>query len=335
MSIEIRTSSDGQSWELSGLASATDVWYPVIDHRGKYQERVAPGAFRQSLSQNPRVRLLVEHDRSGPLLGRTGRNLRLSESSRGLEVAATLDRSDPDAQSAVSKVRTGLLDSMSFAFGILDGDSGQQWSEDYSRRTVLSADLDGGDVSIVEFGCNPATSVSVRSDELKGRALADAIGLEVRSYGASGIAVAEKRGDYTDKEKAVLGAVGKAVWIDGHWAFPVNSEADFNDAVTSIGRTPGKNRGTVRKYLIGLAKKNGWDIPSTWNSDGSTKSTPRSVPTFEENELVLRSIEYAASGQRGADLRLSAELASPEGRLARAVAASRRAELEFELLRRR
>jgi hypothetical protein len=330
--IEIRSTDDGQSWELSGLASATNTWYPVTDRRGSYQERIAPGAFRQSLSQNPRVRLLVEHDRSGPLVGRTGRNLRLSESSRGLEVAATLDRSDPDAQSAVSKVRTGLLDSMSFAFGILGGDSGQQWSEDYSRRTVLAADLDGGDVSIVEFGCNPATSVSVRSDELKGRALADAVGFEVRSYGASGIAVAETRGDYTDAQKAALGKEGKAVWIDGHWAYPVATKVDFDDAVQSIGRTPGKNRAKVRKYLIGLAKKNGWTYPSTWNTDGTTRAAPRSLASLEEIELELRDLDFQRK-QRAHRWRLPAPTpkSGNDVEIARAVRASQRTELELEL----
>lgn len=86
-----------------------------------------------------------------------------------------------------------------------------------------------------------------------------------------------QRRDYTDREKAALGKQGKAVWLDGHWAFPVASKSDFDAAVTALGRTPGKNRTTVRRYLIALAKKNGWPSPASWNSDGSTKSSGRSA----------------------------------------------------------
>ena len=55
------------------------------------------------------------------------------------------------------------------------------------------------------------------------------------------------------------------------------------------------------------------------------------LPSFEELELELRALQYASSGRK-ADLRLSAQLASPNARLARAVAVSRRSELELELL---
>jgi HK97 family phage prohead protease len=269
------------------------------------------------------VELRVEHQHEGPPIAATGRSgtMTLSDTVEGLLLRAILPKADPDCVAAVSKAQRGLLDRMSIGFTNADSD----WNSDRSRRTVRSATL--VEVSLVHRPANPgAILTTVRRDDAGGE-------LEFRV--GSEVTVIEGRRDYTDAQKAALGKEGKAVWIDGHWAFPVNSEADFNDAVASVGRTPGKNRGTVRKYLIGLAKKNGWDIPSTWNSDGTIKSTPRSVPTFEENELVLRSIEYAASGRRGADLRQAAHLASPEGRLARAIAASRRTELEYELLRRR
>jgi HK97 family phage prohead protease len=322
--IEIRSSADDTAWTLTGLATTWDgPGYQVNDRQGEYVEVIRRGAFPGATSGTDIVELRVEHQHEGPPIAATGRSgtMRLSDTREGLLLTATLPKDDPDVQAAVSKAKRHLLDRMSIGFR----NATSTWNNERTHRTVTTATL--AEVSLVHRPANPGAVVAtVRGDG------ATSDELEVR-FGPA-VTVIEGRRDYSDAQKAALGKEGKAVWIDGHWAFPVNSEADFNDAVTSIGRTPGKNRGTVRKYLIGLAKKNGWDIPSTWNSDGTTKSTPRSVPNFEELELELRALEYATSGRK-ADLRQSAQLSSPDARLARAVAASRRMELEYELLRQR
>jgi hypothetical protein len=63
---------------------------------------------------------------------------------------------------------------MSFAFRV----TRQQWSPDYDQRDILEVDLHRGDVSVVNFGANPATSVGAmraadfdRLDEADARAL--------------------------------------------------------------------------------------------------------------------------------------------------------------------
>jgi phage head maturation protease len=50
----------------------------------------------------------------------------------------------------------GSVDEMSFAFRV----TRQMWSPDYDQRDILEVDLHRGDVSVVNFGANPATSVA-------------------------------------------------------------------------------------------------------------------------------------------------------------------------------
>ena len=105
----------------------------------------------------------------------------------------------------------------------------------------------------------------------------------------------EPRRDFTDREKAQLGKQGKAVYIDGHWAYPTPTRTDYDNAVTALARTPGRNRQAVRKYLIKRAKQEGCPIPESWNSDGTTKATRRSVALppsrLDEFELTLMAMQ--------------------------------------------
>ena len=55
-----------------------------------------------------------------------------------------------------SAMERGDVDEMSFAFRILDPDSG--WNEDYTERSIGSVDINKGDVSVVNYGANPHTA---------------------------------------------------------------------------------------------------------------------------------------------------------------------------------
>ena len=59
----------------------------------------------------------------------------------------------------MSKIRAGLLDQMSFAFRVTK----QNWNETAASRTIQAVDLDRGDVSVVNYGASPTTSVDARS----------------------------------------------------------------------------------------------------------------------------------------------------------------------------
>lgn len=177
---ELRQSADGKTWRLTGYASRTGVPYPVNDARGSYTETVRSGAFASTLTAGADVVLATEH--APPFVARTPNTLTLVEDGNGLKVDAELDASDPDVQALASKVRRGILPEMSFSFRVPS--HGDEWNSDRSRRTILTADIDGGDVSVVRSGANSSTSVNVR-----GRAAGE---FEVRTA-AGGIAVVERR----------------------------------------------------------------------------------------------------------------------------------------------
>ena len=160
--LEIRTA--GKSIEIEGHASTFNQPYNM----GWYTETVAPGAFSRTLGRNPDVTLLVNHD--GLPLARTGTpakpgTLDLAEDESGLYMRATLDASDPDVMRLVPKMQRGDLRQMSFAFGLTDG--GDEWSDDYTSRTMRHLNLEGGDVSVVTHPANPNATVVMRSKMLE------------------------------------------------------------------------------------------------------------------------------------------------------------------------
>jgi HK97 family phage prohead protease len=155
-SLELRASDDGSTLHLSGYASVTGEEYEM----GWYTETMQRGAFKKTLAENPDVQLLVNH--AGLPLARTlSGTLQLSEDKKGLKVSADMDGEDPDAQSLARKVKRGDVDQMSLAFRA----TRQEWNEDYSKRYLTEVDVHRGDVSVVNQGANPATSVSVRTDD--------------------------------------------------------------------------------------------------------------------------------------------------------------------------
>jgi phage head maturation protease len=51
------------------------------------------------------------------------------------------------------------MDQCSFAFRVTD----QSWDDSRTKRTITGVDLDRGDVSIVNYGASPTTSVDARA----------------------------------------------------------------------------------------------------------------------------------------------------------------------------
>ena len=155
--LEIRSTANGVSVE--GHASTFNQSYDM----GWYQETVAPGAFARTLKTSPDVRLLVNHD-GLPLARTRSGTLDLSEDKSGLYMRSTVDPNDPDVKRLVPKMARGDLNQMSFSFGMSEG--GDEWSEDYTARTLRHLNLEGGDVSIVTYPANPNATVSLRSRAL-------------------------------------------------------------------------------------------------------------------------------------------------------------------------
>jgi HK97 family phage prohead protease len=119
-------------------------------------ERIAPGAFRKTLTETPDVRLLINHE-GLPLARTKNGTLRLQEDQTGLYMDADL----PDTQAArdlYTLVERGDVDQMSFAFRVIR----QKWNEGRTERTLTELSLADGDVSVVTYPAYPTTSVEAR-----------------------------------------------------------------------------------------------------------------------------------------------------------------------------
>lgn len=140
---------------VSGYASVVEEPYEMWDFLGSYAEVVRTGAFTKTLSENPQVQLLLNHGGLAMAYTKAG-TLRLSEDSTGLHMEADVTAARSDVQDMLLALEDGSVDEMSFAFRV----TRQMWSPDYDQRDILEVDLHRGDVSVVNFGANPATSVA-------------------------------------------------------------------------------------------------------------------------------------------------------------------------------
>jgi len=149
--VEARQAEDG-TMRLSGYAAVfNDDSVPL-----PFIERIAPGAFRKTLTETPDVRLLINHE-GLPLARTKNGTLRLKEDETGLYMDADL----PDTQAArdlYTLVERGDVDQMSFAFRVIR----QKWNEGRTERTLTELSLADGDVSVVTYPAYPTTSVEAR-----------------------------------------------------------------------------------------------------------------------------------------------------------------------------
>jgi HK97 family phage prohead protease len=149
--VEARQAADG-TMRLAGYAAVFDdpsVPLPFV-------ERIAPGAFRKTLSETPDVRLLINHE-GLPLARTKNGTLTLTEDSRGLYMDAEI-ADTTEGRDLYKLVERGDVDQMSFAFRVIR----QKWSEDRSTRTLIELSLADGDVSIVTYPAYPTTTVEAR-----------------------------------------------------------------------------------------------------------------------------------------------------------------------------
>lgn len=153
---------DGKSLiQLDGYASTTNKPYEMWDMFGPYTEKVAGGAFDVTLAADPDVAYLVNH--KGVTMARTtNHTLELEADGLGLRTRGFVNPARQDVRDLVTAIEDLNITEMSFAFMITDG----EWNEDYSEYTINEVDLNRGDVSAVNYGANPFTSVAARSSEI-------------------------------------------------------------------------------------------------------------------------------------------------------------------------
>jgi len=152
---EIRAQGGGLA--LIGYASVFGKPYTVLGGAPRgWTETVDRRAFDTTLAGKPDLHLLINHE-GMPLARTKSGTMRLSTDSTGLHVEADLDPGDPDVQRLRPKMERGDMDEMSFAFRV----KADEWSDDESQRTLTEVSLHKGDVSVVNFGANPAASAQL------------------------------------------------------------------------------------------------------------------------------------------------------------------------------
>jgi len=156
-------------YNLVGIASVTDTRYEMWDMFGPYDEIIDRGAFTDTLAADPDVAFLTNHrgvtmarTRSRPGQPQDERTLFLGMTDTGLQSDAWLNPKRQDVSDLVLAIDDGNITEMSFAFMLEEG----WWSDDFSTFRISKLDINRGDVSAVNYGANPYTSIAARSREV-------------------------------------------------------------------------------------------------------------------------------------------------------------------------
>jgi HK97 family phage prohead protease len=149
-----------QFYEVEGYATIYDRGYDMYDMFGEYTEIMDGGSLDKSLANSPDVSFLVNH--KGVTMARTTNGtLELSSDATGLRQRAWLNADRQDVREIASAINDKLVTEMSFAFMLNEG----EWNDDYDVFRILEADVNRGDVSAVNYGANPYTSINARASE--------------------------------------------------------------------------------------------------------------------------------------------------------------------------
>jgi len=167
--MEYREASTGTA-EFIGYASITEAPYTIAGGPPYgWNETVARGAFAKTLSENPDVVFLVNHE-GLPLARTISGTLQLAEDQQGLLSTASFDLADPTVAEVIPKMRRGDLTEMSFAFRVIRqewtdpaGNPADSWTG--TERRITEVALSRGDVSVVTFGANPHTVATLRTEQ--------------------------------------------------------------------------------------------------------------------------------------------------------------------------
>jgi HK97 family phage prohead protease len=234
--VEARQAEDGVM-RLSGYAAVfNDASVPL-----PFKERIAPGAFRKTLSEAPDVRLLINHD-GLPLARTKNGTLVLTEDDRGLRFDAELADTQ-EARDIYTLVERGDVDQMSFAFRVIR----QNWSKDKAERTLTEVSLADGDVSVVTYPAYPTTTVEARQkiaeaiDAIKeGRKLDEDSVKALRDY------LAELLDDDDDDQDEEI----EEIELDS--ARAVDVVGDFVEWDSSGGTAQGRIEHVMREGVLGI-----------------------------------------------------------------------------------
>ncbi len=129
----------------------------IHENGRRFIERIAPGAFNETLATNADVKLYYNHDTSMPLARTRSGTLTLKSDRNGLAFTASLPETTLGNDVRTLLERGDLTGEMSFGFYVV----ADEWSKDRSQRLVKKAQL--VEVSLVQDAAYPQTSSSLRN----------------------------------------------------------------------------------------------------------------------------------------------------------------------------
>jgi HK97 family phage prohead protease len=129
----------------------------IVEHGRSFTERIAPGAFGETLAAGSDVKLYYNHDASMPLARTRSGTLKLRSDRNGLAFDATLPETTLGNDVRALIERGDLSGEMSFGFFVVE----DSWNRDRSERLVKRANL--VEISIVQDAAYPQTNSSLRS----------------------------------------------------------------------------------------------------------------------------------------------------------------------------
>lgn len=155
---KLETRNNKEMYRVEGYASMTETPYPMWDFYGEYEEVIASTAFDKTLAAKPDVAFLVNH-RGMTMARTTNGTLELSVDALGLRSVAWLNAERQDVKDLVVAIDDRTIDQMSFGFMLEEC----EWNDDFSQLRITECDIHRGDVSAVNYGANPYTSIAARS----------------------------------------------------------------------------------------------------------------------------------------------------------------------------
>jgi len=160
----LERADDADGLTLTGHGAVFNEWTVIDSWEGRFRERIAPGAFKKTISeQGARVRLQFDHGQH-PLIGSLpiGAIRKLKEDRQGLYVEARL-ADNWLVQPVREAIENGSIDGMSFRFSVI-GETWAREESDLPERTITEVRL--MEVGPVVWPAYDGTDVGVRSLEL-------------------------------------------------------------------------------------------------------------------------------------------------------------------------
>jgi HK97 family phage prohead protease len=143
--VETREADGGRFGLFEGLASA-------FGNRDMADDVVEPGAFKRSIAEPRRVKMLWQHDARAPI----GVWEEIVETAQGLEVKGRLVLEVQAAREALALLRAGAVDALSIGFSVPR--NGALFDREKGLRRISSIDL--WEISVVTFPVNPRARIN-------------------------------------------------------------------------------------------------------------------------------------------------------------------------------